>query len=597
MIRSYLLVVVLSMTAIDAYAQPSRQFNFGDVSSYEQYMLELINRARMDPAGEGIRLMDTDDPVVQAAYARYHVDKEATKKAFATYPKRPPLAHKALLDILAVSQAIDMADSNYEGHVNSRGEDLEQRYRNVFYKPLGSYGENVFAYAEDVWHAHCRLNVDWGEADQRPLGRRNNIMNFSDGNHNEVGIAILNVRNDEQRPDTVGPFVVTQDFGSSETTYLTGVAYQDLNHNGFYDPGEDMRGVRITPDRGDYFVFTRGSGGYTLPYAGTGIMMITASTQYSGTITMAVELPGTENVKVDFVFPSEAPSPVVLRLPADHSTNVEQTGTSFVWNSAGPASTYTIQVATAQDFHLGSALWSETTTDTTMILSLPGCQKPYFWRVKARNGVGSGPWSTIRALTTKGIVPTPPVLLSPASDVTVDHDAYLHFVWDTVDAASRYHFRISRNADLTDPVVDDSTMHGTTFDAPAMPLSDRPFFWGVRTYSDTCGWSAWSIRAMTPTITSVGDGILTKSDGITVVPNPAVATSALIMNVPAGGMATLLLVDANGNVVVTRRLAIEAGRTVIPLTQLVGTDVAQGIYGIVLSCGTYVQRTRVAVVR
>jgi len=597
MIGSYLLVIVLSMTAIAAYAQPSRQFNFGDVTAYEQYMLELINRARMDPAAEGIRLMDTDDPAVQAAYARYHIDKEATKKAFAVYPKRPPLAHKALLDILAISHTMDMIDHNYEGHVNSRGEDLEQRYRNVFYKPLDTYGENVFAYAESIWYAHCRLNVDWGEADQHPLGRRLDIMNFSGGNHNEIGVSVQNVRNDEQRPDTVGPFVVTQDFGSSETTYLTGVAYQDLNHNGFYDPGEDMRGVRIEPDRGDYFVFTRGSGGYTLPYAGTGIMMITASTQYSGTITMAVELPGTENVKVDFVFPSEAPSPVQLRLPVDNSTGMQHTGTSFVWNSTGPASTYTIQVATARDFHLGSAIWSETTTDTTTVLDLPGCQKSYFWRVKAANGVGTGTWSSVFALTTGGTIPDPPVLLSPERDVTVDHQAYLHFIWDTVSAASTYHFRISRNADLTNPLVDDSSMHGTTFDAPAMPLSERSFFWGVRAYGDTCGWSEWTVRDMAPTITSIDEDIDAGSGGLTVVPNPVVSASTLVMNVPAGGRATLYLVDASGRIIATRRVPIVAGRTVMPLSELVDANVAQGIYGIVLSCDTYVQRTNVAIIR
>lgn len=560
-------------------------------------MLELINRARMDPAAEGIRLMDTDDPNVQAAYRRFGVDKNATKKAFASYPRRPPLAFTALLKILAATQANDMATHNYEGHVNSTGEDLEQRYRNVLYVPLNIYGENVFAYAESIWYAHCRLNVDWGEADQRPLGRRLNIMNFSGDNHNEVGIGIHDVRNDGQRPDTVGPVVVTQDFGSSETTYLTGVAYQDLNHNGFYDMGEDMRGVRITPDRGEYFAVTSASGGYTFPYAGTGTMVITASTQYSGTITMAVDLPGNENVKVDFVFPSEAPPQVSLRLPLHRTTNVDQHSTSFVWNSAGPASTYTIQVATAEDFHLGSAIWSETTTDTTMALALPSCQRSYFWRVKAKNGVGAGPWSTVYALTTGGTVPPAPILRSPASDVTVDHDAYLHFEWDMVPGASVHHFRISRNADLTSPIVDDSTMHGTTFDAPAMPLSDRPFSWGVRAYDDTCGWGEWATRAMTPTVTSIDNDITSGPKGLAVVPNPVTFTSMLVMNVPVGGVATLHLVDANGSVIATRRLSLDTGRTAMPLSSLVDMDVAQGIYGIVLSCDAYVRHVNVAIIR
>ncbi|MBN9400005.1 MAG: hypothetical protein J0I17_07510 ['Candidatus Kapabacteria' thiocyanatum] len=595
--RLRLLVIVLSMTTIIAYAQPTRQFDNSDPSAEEVYMLELINRARMDPAAEGVRLMDTDDSTVQAVYRRLGIDKEATRKAFATYPKRPPLAFTALLSVLARSQTSDMVNNGYIGHVNSRGENLEERYRHVLYKPSGSYGENVATYAGGAWYGHCRLNVDWSPTDQQPLSRRLNIMNFSGGSHNEIGIGIRHLKPEDQISDTVGPVVLTQNFGSSETTYLTGVAYQDLNHNGFYDMGEDMRGARITPDRGDYFVITTSSGGYTLPYAGTGSMVITASTQYSGTITTTVELPGTENVKVDFVFPSEPPPQVTLQLPLHRSMNVEQHGTSFVWNSAGPASTYTIQVATAEDFHLGSAIWSETTTDTTMMLALPSCQRSYFWRVKARNGVGTSPWSTVYALTTGGTVPSAPTLRSPASDVVVDHDAYLHFEWDMVPGASAHHFRISRNAGLTNPVVDDSAMHGTTFDAPAMPLSDQPFFWGVRAYDDTCGWGEWATRAMTPTVTSIDNDITSGPNGLAVVPNPVTPMSMLVMNVPAGGMATLHLVDANGSTIATRRLSLDGGRTTLPLSSLVDTDVAQGIYGIVLSCEAYVRYVNVAIIR
>ena len=54
-------------------------------------------------------------------------------------------------------------------------------------------------------------------------------------------------------------------FGNAGTVFITGVAYQDNNSNGFYDPGEGLSGIPIAPDRGPWFAFTASAGGYSIP--------------------------------------------------------------------------------------------------------------------------------------------------------------------------------------------------------------------------------------------------------------------------------------------------------------------------------------------
>lgn len=591
-----LFVLMALVVPATMQAQPGQAYSHGDPTAEEQYMLELINRARKDPAAEGVRLMDTDDAAVQMAYQYFHIDKAQTKQAFTTYPERPPLAfHPALIDA-ARGHTADMIANNFQGHNSSNGDDLTKRYQNVSYQSQGMYGENVSAYSESVWYGHCGLNVDWGEANQQELGHRVNLMNFSNYVFTEIGIGISHT-NGGLQSGTVGPIVITQDFGMRSTVYVTGVVYKDDNNNGFYDIGEGLAGVKIMPNTGNYYAVSSTSGGYAIPYSGSGSMTLTASGgALTGTMTLMTSLPGQENVKVDFVASAQLPTAVALRLPSNNATNVTPSSTPFTWSSAGSGSTYTIEIATAQNFAAATVITSQTTTDTTLTYSLPACQKRFFWRVRAANSAGNGPWSTVFALTTGGSAPGLPVLVSPIGAMTVEHDADVHFSWNLVPASGTYHIRISRNADLTNPIVDDSTIQATTFDVGAATIADQPFYWGVRAHGDPCGWGQWTIKSVTPTVTSV-DEEMVSGPGLVVFPNPVTATSTLVMNVPAGGMATLRLVDAGGSVVVTRRIAVDAGRTAMPLSMLIDANVAQGIYGIVLSCDTYVQRVNVAVVR
>jgi len=133
-------------------------------------------------------------------------------------------------------------------------------------------------------------------------------------------------------PGGLGPKVVTVSLGASasasgHTRYVTGVCYDDLDQDGFYDPGEGFPGVRIDVDRSDFFAITSTSGGYAVPLTGTvGPVTITAagiagkpSELFGRRVvtgnTLAFGTP--QNVKADFVLPARTAPPDVVTFDGD----------------------------------------------------------------------------------------------------------------------------------------------------------------------------------------------------------------------------------------------------------------------------------------
>jgi hypothetical protein len=95
-------------------------------------------------------------------------------------------------------------------------------------------------------------------------------------------------------------------FGTGNTVFVTGVAYQDNNSNGFYDPGEGIAGLKITPDQGNWFAVTSTSGGYAIPVqANSGTYTLTVSGGPLDGATKMVTI-GADNVKADWVLPAAA---------------------------------------------------------------------------------------------------------------------------------------------------------------------------------------------------------------------------------------------------------------------------------------------------
>lgn len=108
--------------------------------------------------------------------------------------------------------------------------------------------------------------------------------------------------------------------------------------------------------------------------------------------------------------PATAPT---LASPADNAQGVAPT-TSFSWNGVAGAVNYHFQIGTDNTFptttYQDSTLTATTVTPPTLTFDTQ-----FFWRVRAKNAGGNGPWSAVRVLRT-----APAVALASMSPSPVD---------------------------------------------------------------------------------------------------------------------------------------------------------------------------------
>jgi uncharacterized protein YkwD len=191
-------------------------------SNEEQLFLELINRLRMDPAGEPAHLIGAQANIGQAI-SFFGVSTSAFISQMAALTATHPLAWNSQLADAADGHSQQMITADEQSHQLPGEPALGTRVTNAGYTNWSSLGENVYAYADDVLHGHAGFIIDWGydtedldgnmvrpnfaqlgDGMQDPPGHRNSTMNAG---FDEIGIGILF---DNSNATEVGPLVVTQ---------------------------------------------------------------------------------------------------------------------------------------------------------------------------------------------------------------------------------------------------------------------------------------------------------------------------------------------------------------------------------------------------
>ncbi len=272
----------------------------------EQELLEWVNRFRIDPAGEFDRLVSASAPVgsaipgVASAVSYFGVDLNLLRTELGQLSPVPPLAWSSALQTAALGHNQQMIAADSQSH-QLRGEaSLGARATAAGYTSWNRLAENVYAFAQSVAYAHAGFVIDWGAGlggMQNPRGHRDTLMN---GALREVGISVVSETNGAT---SVGPLVVTQDFGTRSTQsqpFLLGVVFDDGLGNQFYDSGEGLAGVQVTASglSGTFNTVTTASGGYqmTLP---TGNYTVTfQGGPLGGPVVRGVSV-GSQNVKLD----------------------------------------------------------------------------------------------------------------------------------------------------------------------------------------------------------------------------------------------------------------------------------------------------------
>ncbi|HYD83875.1 MAG TPA: CAP domain-containing protein, partial [Opitutus sp.] len=265
---SRLVFLLLCTTPLWAQIPYSIDGTSGPPTDEETFYLELINRARANPTAEGERLRTTTDTTVLAAVDFFDTDLNLMAQEMSALPPAPPIAFNAKLTNAARAHSLDQFTHQFQGHVGSNGSDGVSRVTAAGYS-FQTFGENVYATASSVFYGHAGFEIDWGNNDIGGMqaGRGHRLI-IHKPDIREVGIGVVLGTN-----GTVGPQVVTQDFGTqlNATPLLTGVAYYDLSGDNFYTPGEGLGGINVTVSNATFSAVTSPSGAFTVPLPGDGI--------------------------------------------------------------------------------------------------------------------------------------------------------------------------------------------------------------------------------------------------------------------------------------------------------------------------------------
>ncbi len=275
--KKTILTLSCLFTANLAYAAPSEEWTYHKTADgqhpndSEQMIVWLMNRARQDPAAEGVWLATSSEDDVAGGRDYFKVDTTQLQNEFHGYTAKPPAAFDVRLYNAAYEHSVDLIARNAQDH-NGQFE----RVTNAGFQYSNIRG-NVFAYADNALNAHAAWNIDWGGNDggmQATRGHRKAVMAL-DANYANVGIAA--VANNTELV-TTGNYAVAQTSSSNHfNRFIVGTVWKDINNNARYDVGEASANVTVMPNKGKYYAITSVGGGYAIPVTEEGEYQVSFS--------------------------------------------------------------------------------------------------------------------------------------------------------------------------------------------------------------------------------------------------------------------------------------------------------------------------------
>jgi hypothetical protein len=311
-------------------AQPTAQ---------EQYMLELVNRARLDPTAEAVL---------------YGIDlNQGLPSGTISGTSKQPLAFNLDLIDAARGHSQWMLNTDTFSHTGAGGSSAGDRMEDAGYNFTGSWtwGENI------AWQGTTGIpNVTTAVTSQhgglfKSPGHRKNILN---GSFREIGIGTL-----------TGEFsgynavMTTQNFAKSGSSiFLTGVAFDDgVIDDDFYTVGEGLGGITVTAtrqtDNATFQTTTFGSGGYQVALTPGTYNVTFSGGELAQTIQQTVTI-GSENIKLDLAT-DQLPAPGGNPPPTPGGTNPSDIGEygnitlNHQWQTINLNDTYTNPVVIVSD--------------------------------------------------------------------------------------------------------------------------------------------------------------------------------------------------------------------------------------------------------
>jgi len=142
---------------------------------------------------------------------------------------------------------------------------------------------------------------------------------------------------------------------------------------------------------------------------------------------------------------------------------------------------------------LSGIVIDSTLTDTSKFISGLIANTSYYWRVKAKNEIGWGAYSSWWKFTTlNNIPPAAPLLISPAnSAINIGVTPLLD--WSDVSGSEKYRVQVSAFSNFSVLWVDDSSSVLSQFRVPNGVLAyNSAYFWRVKA-KNTAGWGEYQV--------------------------------------------------------------------------------------------------------
>jgi len=237
------------------------------LTAAEQYLIELVNRGRLDPLAEANRYnLSLNDNLAPGTI---------------TGDSLQVLAPNDALDRAATAHSAWMLTTDTFSHTGANGTNAGDRMAASGYVFTGTWTwrENLAWVGSTGGISQSDAIANHYEGLYRSAGHRANTFAASVG---EIGVGQV-IGNFSQGGRSYNSSMLTENFASSgNSTFVTGVAYQDMNGDNFYSIGEGKSNVWFQTNGGS--TTTAQAGGYGIDVGQTNTANVTVG---SGNLPLA----------------------------------------------------------------------------------------------------------------------------------------------------------------------------------------------------------------------------------------------------------------------------------------------------------------------
>jgi len=252
------------------------------------------------------------------------------------------------------------------------------------------------------------------------------------------------------------------------------------------------------------------------------------------------------------------------------------------WSDVAGAISYTVQAATDTNFiNLAVNQSGLTVSQYTVTSGALTGNTTYYWRARAENGAGSGPWSVrwnFRVITT----PPAPNLVAPPNNSTNQSPTVL-LDWDSLAAANSYRIQLATDSLFNSVVYDTSGVTRSSLQMrPGILLANVKYYWKVNAtnLAGTGPWSViWNFRVNPTGVYQYSSEIPKKFKLYNNYPNPFNSTTKIRFDIPKNTNVKITIYEISGR----------------QIDKLINENLSAGSYELIwdannLSSGVYIYR-------